>query len=181
MAINYILLKTSIVEVIKELTGQIVIWSNQNSNTPSGDFLILKISSVRKNGNDWEGKPNFLGISETQGDREIVLSIISVSVNSMQILTDLIDKIELNKNSELLTSKKLAYVGLDGDIVDIATQINNSFESRASTELIFRISKNYSSNTENEIEIVESAKINGELNENVLIDPLDISLTIETN
>lgn len=182
MAINYVALKTAIAEVIKTLTDQTVIWSNQNANTPSGDFLTMKLSSLRKNGgNDWEGKPDSLGISKTQGDREIVLSVISVSVNSMQILADLIDKIELSKNLELLTSKKLAYVGLDGDIVDITTQINNSFETRAVAELIFRISKNYSTDTENEVEIVESVGITGELTGNGLVDPVEVDSVIETD
>ena len=182
MAINYVALKTAIAEVIKSLTDQTVIWSNQNANTPSGDYLAMKLSSVRKlGGNDWEGKPNSLGIAETQGDREIVLSVISVSVNSMQILADLIDKIELSKNLELLTSKKLAYVGLDGDIVDITTQINNSFETRAVVELIFRISKNYSTDTENVVEIVESVGITGELTGNGLVDPVEVDLIIETD
>lgn len=182
MTINYVGLKTAIVEVIKELTNQTVIWSNQNANTPTGDYLALKLSSLRKGGGlDWEGKPNSEGVSETQGDRDVVLSVISVSKDSMQILADLIDKIELSKNLELLTSKKLAYVGLDGDIVDITTQINNSFETRAVVELLFRISKNYSTDTENVVEIVESVGISGELTGNGLVDPVEVDLIVETD
>lgn len=180
MSINYIGLKTAIVQLIKELTNQNVIWSNQNANTPSGDYLALKLSSLRKDGGlDWEGKPDINGISQTQGDRDVVLSVISVSKDSMQILTDLIDKIELSKNLELLTSKKLAYIGLDGGIVDITTEINNSFETRAVVELLFRISKNYSTNTANTVEIVESVGINGELTGNALVDPIEMNLITE--
>lgn len=180
MSINYIGLKTAIVEVIKQLTNQTVIWSNQNANTPSGDYLALKLSSLRKDGGlDWEGKPDANGISQTQGDRDVVLSVISVSKDSMQILTDLIDKIELSKNLELLTSKKLAYIGLDGDIVDITTEINNSFETRAVVELLFRISKNYSTNTANTVEIVKSVGIDGQLTGNSSVDPIEINLITE--
>ena len=79
----------------------------------------------------------------------------------------------------MLTSKKLAYIGLDGDIVDITTEINNSFETRAVVELLFRISKNYSTNTANTVEIVESVGIDGQLTGNSSVDPIEINLITE--
>lgn len=184
MSINLKSLKTAIAEVVNTLTTKKVIWQNQNSNTPSGEFLALKISSTRFVGfTDWQGAPEIQEDETysvpTQGDREIVLSIQCISQNSMEILLDLVDKLNLNSSLELLASKKLAYLGMDGDIADITVQINNSFETRAAVDLVFRISKNYSSDTANETGIIESVEISGELDGNGLEDPVEIDLTVE--
>jgi len=184
MSINIKSLKTAIAAVIKTLSTKDVIWANQNSNTPDGEFLSLKISSTRFIGfSDWQGSPELQEDETfqvpTQGDREIVLSIQCISQNSMEILLDLVDKLNLTSQLELLASKKIAYIGMDGDIADITVQINNSFETRAAVDLVFRISKNYSSVTDNETEIVESVEIQGELDGNGLEDPVEIDLTVE--
>lgn len=183
MSINIKSLKTAIAAVIKTLSTKDVIWANQNSNTPDGEFLSLKISSTRFIGfSDWQGSPELQEDetfqTPTQGDREIVLSIQCISQNSMEILLDLVDKLNLNSQLELLASKKIAYIGMDGDIADITVQINNSFETRAAVDLVFRISKNYSSVTDNETEIVESVELSGELDGNGLETPLEIDLTV---
>lgn len=183
MSINVKSLKTAIAAVIKELTTKNVIWANQNSNTPDGEFLSLKISSTRFIGfTDWTGSPeeqeDQTFQTPTQGDREIVLSIQCISQNSMEILLDLVDKLNLNSYLELLASKKIAYIGMDGDIADITVQINNSFETRAAVDLVFRISKNYSSATDNETGIVESVEIAGELDGNGLETPVEIDLIV---
>lgn len=181
MSINYKELRTNLIFIVNSLTGEKVIWQNQNSNTPDGEFLSMKITSMRKiGGTDWEGKPvevDATFFSPTQGDREFILNIQAISQDSMEILLDLIDKLDLNTTIELLNSKKIAYVGLDGDIADITVQIDNSFETRASAELLFRISKNYTANTVNEVEIVESIGIEGEFN-NDTPNPLDIDLIV---
>lgn len=184
MSVNLKSLKTALAEVLKTLSTKSVIWANQNSNTPDGEFLSLKISSMRFVGlTDWQGAPELQDDQTfsvpTQGDREIVLSIQCISQNSMEILLDLVDKLNLNSHLELLASKKLAYIGLDGDIADITVQINNSFETRAAVDLIFRISKNYSSDTANETGIIESVELSGELDGNGLEDPVVINLTVE--
>jgi hypothetical protein len=178
-------LKVNVAAAIKTLTGKNVAWMNQNSNTPAGDFLFLKISSFRMVGfTDYESKPYLKPetedtyITDTQGDREFVLSIQAISVNSMEILLDLVNKLNLNFGLSILKSKKLAYVDMDGDIADITTMINGNFENRASVDLIFRISKNYSSANEIETGIVESVGIQGELDGNGLEDPVEIDLTV---
>lgn len=174
-------LQIALAQVIKQLTSKAVIWSNQNANTPDGDYLALRISSMRFiGGTDYESKPDEDGVAITQGDRELVLSIQAISQNAMEILLDLVNKLNLNSNLALLSSKRLAYVGLDGGINDITVQIDKSFETRAVVELIFRISKNYSSATEDEVDIVESVGINGELSGNGLEDPVEVGLTVET-
>jgi hypothetical protein len=119
------------------------------------------------------------GKIKTQGDREVVLSVLSVSQNSMEILLDLVNKLNLNLNLKYLSSRKLAYVGLDGDIADITIQINNSFESRASVEMIFRISKNYTSDIDDEIGIIEAVEMSGNFNGNGVEEPLEINLEIK--
>lgn len=184
MSINIKSLKTAIAAVIKTLSTKDVIWANQNSNTPDGEFLSLKISSTRFIGfSDWQGSPELQEDETfqvpTQGDREIVLSIQCISQNSMEILLDLVDKLNLNSHLELLASKKLAYIGMDGDIADITVQINNSFETRAAVDLVFRISKNYSSDSDNELGIIESVELSGELDGNGLEDPVEVDLTVE--
>lgn len=174
-------LQIAIAQVIKQLTSKTVFWSNQNANTPDGDYLALRISSMRFVGaTDYESKPDEDGKATTQGDREIVLSIQAISQSAMEILLDLVNKLNLNSNLALLSSKRLAYVGLDGAINDITVQIDKSFETRATVELIFRISKNYSSATEDELDIVESVETSGELSGNGLVDPVEIDLTVTT-
>jgi hypothetical protein len=160
MAVNLKDLRTAIYEVITTLTGQEVIWQNQNAPTPAGDFIILKITSLQMQGNDWQSSPIDC-IVETQGDREVVLGIIAVSQDAMGILLELENKLELYSTLELMTNAKMAYVGRDGDIIDITTEINGSFESRASVDLRFRISKNYSSPTRDSIKSVEGIGYEG--------------------
>lgn len=187
MTVNVKSLKINLATIIKTLTGKNVIWMNQNSNTPAGEFLMLKISSMRMVGfTDYYSKPQIKSIEDdtymvdTQGDRELILSIQCISENSMEILLDLVNKLNLNNNLSLLSSKKIAFVDLEGDISDISTMINNSFESRATVDLIFRISKNYSTATDNEIEIVESIGIQGTLDNNGVLDPVAVDLTVDS-
>ena len=183
--INFKALRVNLAKLVKELTGNTVIFSNQNANAPYGDFIVLKVSSVRFIGaTDWESSPNQNELAETQGDREVVLSIQVISESSMEILLDLVNKLNLNSNLELLTSKKLAYVALDGDISDITVQINNSFENRATVDMVFRISKNYYDATaeagKDNIGIITSVAISGQLDGNGLEDPVEIDLTVIT-
>ena len=87
MSINIVGLKTALATVINTLTSKKVIWSDQNAPTPDGDYIAMKISSVRfVGGTDYYSKPNAGELSKTQGDREIVLSLTCVSEDGMGIL-----------------------------------------------------------------------------------------------
>lgn len=179
MSINIVRLKTALATVINTLTNKKVIWSDQNAPTPNGDYIAMKISSVRfVGGTDYYSKPNAGELSKTQGDREIVLSLTCVSEDGMDILLELINKLELPSNLNLLFQNKLAYVNIESGPLDITTIINKSFETRSVAELIFRISKNYSSNTEDSVPIVNSigilGKVKGDQQENPFIIEKDI-------
>ena len=179
MSINIVGLKTALATVINTLTSKKVIWSDQNAPTPDGDYIAMKISSVRfVGGTDYYSKPNAGELSKTQGDREIILSLIAVSETSLEILLNLVDKLNLYSNLELLCQNKVAYVGLESEPVDITTIINNSFESRSSAEMVFRISKNYSSATEDAVAAVTSIGIAGEVDGDQVKDPFAINITV---
>jgi len=179
MSIVFKSLKTNIATVINTLTGESVIWSNQNAPTPSGDYIILKISTVRNlGGTDWEGAPDSNENIQTQGDREIVLSLIAVSEDGMDILTNLDISLNLSSNLDLLCQNKLAYVGLESDVADITVDIDNSFETRAAFEMIFRVSKNYSASG-NSLPAVESISIGGDVQGENSTDPFSIDLIVE--
>jgi hypothetical protein len=179
MSINIVELKTALATVINTLTSKKVIWSDQNAPTPNGDYIAMKISSIRFiGGTDYYSKPNVDELSKTQGDREIVLSLTCVSQDGMGILLELINKLELPSNLDLLCQNKLVYVNIEIDPVDITTTINKSFETRSVAELIFRISKNYSSHTEDSVPIVNSIGISGDVNDQKE-DPFAIEMTVE--
>ena len=97
----------------------------------------------------------------------------------MGILLELINKLELPSNLDLLCQNKLAYVNIESDPVDITTTINKSFETRSVAELIFRISKNYSSDTEDSVSIVNSIGISGGVDGDQQEDPFTIEMTVE--
>jgi hypothetical protein len=181
MAIAFDSLRTNLATVLNTITGKKIVWSNQNANTPSGDFVLLKITSMRFVGfTDWQGKPDASEKTQTQGDREIVLSIQAISENAMGILLDLLDKLNLNSNIDLLSTNKIAFVNVEGGVNDITTQVGHSFESRAAVDLVFRISKNYSSATEDDTAVVQSIGIGGELDGNVLPDPVELSIVVDS-
>ena len=180
MSINIIELKTSFAQIINNLTNKKVIWSDQNAPTPDGDYIAMKISSIRFIGaTDYYSKPDENETIKTQGDREIVLSLTCVSEDGMGILLELINKLELPSNLDLLCQNKLAYVNIESDPVDITTTINKSFETRSVAELIFRISKNYSSDTEDSVPIVNSIRISGGVDGDQQEDPFTIEMTVE--
>jgi hypothetical protein len=185
--ININELKTNLAYVFKTITQIPVIWANQNANTPSGDFILLKISAIRSIGaTDYESPPMIDNQQQntykifTNGDREIVLSIQCISENSFEILLDFLNKIRLNKNNiDILNEKKLVFVGVEGDIADITTNINGAFESRASLELIFRVSKNYSSDDTYEVGVVEKIEMDATLQGNASETPIEFDISIE--
>lgn len=180
MAINVLGLKTALAGVINNLTSEKVLWSDQNAPTPSGDYIAMKITSIRfLGGTDYYSKPNGSELSQTQGDREILLSLICVSEDGMEILLDLINKLESPSNADLLLENKFAYVGIESDPVDVTTTINESFETRTALELIFRISKNYSSLSEESVPVVNSIGINGDVDSDQQNNPFSIVMTIE--
>jgi len=179
MSINTLGLKTALATIINTLTTKAVIWGDQNAPTPNGDYIVLKISSIRVLGaTDYESKPDGDEVATTQGDREVLLSLIAVSETSLEILLNLVDKLNLYSNLELLCQNKVAYVGLESEPVDITTIINNSFESRSSAEMVFRISKNYSSATEDAVAAVTSIGIAGEVDGDQVEDPFAINITV---
>tara|TARA_R110000782_G_scaffold204639_1_gene293094 strand:- start:80 stop:619 length:540 start_codon:yes stop_codon:yes gene_type:complete len=164
MNINVIELQTAFATVINTLTSTRVIWSDQNSNTPNGDYIALKLTSFGLNtGLDFYSKPNDSEIMQTQGDRVVTLSLTCTSHNAMQILLQLVDKLQSPNNIELLDDNKIVYINIESDLLDITTNINNSFETRAFVGLTFRISKNYSSNGEEEMKVVRVITLEGEL------------------
>jgi len=180
MSINIVELKTALATVINVLTSKKVIWLGQNAPDPDGDHIAMKISSVRFiGGTDYYSKPNTGELSKTQGDREIVLSLTCVSEDAMEILLELINKLELPSNLSLLCQNKLAYVNIESDPVDITTTINESFETRSVAELIFRISKNYSSNTEDNVPAINSIGISGNVDSDQQKDPFIIETVVE--
>jgi len=179
MSINFIDLKTNIATVITTLTSKPVIWSDQNAPTPNGDYIVLKIPTVRNpGGTDWESKPNATEEIETQGDREVILSLIAVGETGMDILTNLDSSLNLSSNLELLCQNKLAYVGLESEATDITTIIGNSFETRAAAEIIFRISKNYSAAGDT-VPAVTSIDVDGTAQSENSVDPFSIEFTVD--
>lgn len=177
--INYTTLKTNIAEIIVALTSLQVIWQEQNASTPSGDFIMLKIESLQKIGyTDSVLPPNDSGISETQGDREFILNVQCISKDAMQILSEFENKLNLKTSLELLDEAKLAYINQDGDISDITTKIGDRFENRASIDLRFRISKNYSSNTTENVGIIENVNMSQSIN-NDDVSSFESNYTIE--
>lgn len=179
MSINFVDLKTNIASVIVALASVPVIWANQNAPTPNGDYIVLKLPTVRNpGGTDWESKPNAAEEAETQGDREAILSLIAVGETGMDILTNLDSSLNLSSNLELLCQNKLAYVGLESEATDITTIIGNSFETRAASEMIFRISKNYSAAGDT-IPATASIGIDGAVEGENSADPFPIELTVE--
>lgn len=161
MAVNLSELRTAIYTIINTLTGQETVWQNQNAPTPNGDYILLKTTGFIKIGNDWQGNYQECS-SETQGDREFVLNIIAVSKEAEGILLDLIDKLELQSTLEFLTIAKMSYIDQDGSIIPLTTEINGSFETRAAVDLRFRISKNYSFDTKDNIKIVQAIQYAGD-------------------
>tara|TARA_R110000787_G_scaffold129434_2_gene241260 strand:- start:241 stop:780 length:540 start_codon:yes stop_codon:yes gene_type:complete len=161
MSIKIISLKKNIATIIVAMTGVPVIWANQNAPTPDGDYIVLKIPTVRNpGGTDWEGNPNADEEVETQGDRELILSLIAVGERGMEILTNLDISLNLSTNLNLMCQNRVAYVGLESGATDITTIIGKSFEIRAAAEMIFRISKNYSA-TANTVPATVSIGVGG--------------------
>lgn len=183
--INIKELKINLAKSIKDLTNQNVIWSNQNANTPDGDFILLKISSIRIIGAlETQSAPVLIDnqyFIKTFGDVEIVLSVQCISENSFDILLYFLNKLRLNLTSEIFDEKKIVFVGQEGDIIDITTTINGSFENRASVDLLFRISKNYSSEDKYSVGIVEKIGIDASLDGNAKNTPIEFDITIEQN
>jgi len=180
MSINILGLKTSLATVINTLTNKKVKWADQNSPVPNGDYIDMKISSVRfLGGTDYYSKPNADGLIQTQGDRELVLSLICISEDAMGILLDLIDKLELPNNFDLLFENKLSYVNIESDPVDITITVNKSFETRSAVDLVFRISKNYSSDTQISVPVVNSIGILGEVEGDQQEGSLTVGMAVE--
>lgn len=172
-------LKSELATIINTLTSKKIIWSDQNAPTPNGDYIAMKISSIRfLGGTDYYSKPDSNELSKTQGDREIVLSLTCISEDGMGILLELINKLELASNLDLLCQSKIAYVSIESDPIDVTTTINNNFETRCVLQLIFRISKNYSSATEDNIKAINSIEISGEANGKQQSNPFNIEMTI---
>lgn len=183
--INLKSLKINIASVIKELSSKNVIWSNQNANCPSGEFILLKISNFKTiNSTDYESESYFSNnkyFTKSNGDREFILNIQCISENCVEILLDLLNKIKLNSNSNVLDEKKLVFVSQDTDIIDITTIINGAYESRASVDVVFRISKNYSSEDINETDIIEKIEIDAVLQDNAKQQPIEFDISVEQN
>jgi hypothetical protein len=59
--------------------------------------------------------------------------------------------------------------------------INGAFENRASVDLIFRISKNYSSEDSYEVEIINKIDINAEITGNSSETPIEFDISVEQN
>lgn len=157
-------LKKTLSFLINTISGQKIIWSNQNSPTPDGDYIILEIESIKTPGStDFYSRPNAQGVLRTQGNKEITLSLISVSKNSMEIVSNLIDELKSEINSNLLFQNKIAYVKIENEPIDITVKIGNNFESRVSVDLIFRISKNFGSSDTLQVETVEGVSYEGDL------------------
>ncbi len=158
--ISFDSLKRSVAKLVVGLTGLPVVWQDQNANTESGDYVLLKITGLERIGfNDSTAKPDVTGIATTQGDREFILSLQAISKNGMEILAGLDEKLNLKSTLPELHTKKLAYIGLDGSISDITTQIDGRFEQRSTVDLRFRISKNYSSDTGDDVGVIETIPI----------------------
>ena len=180
MSIDTRSLKISFANIINTLTNQKVIWSDQNAPTPSGDYIAMKISDFRKTGGiDYYSKPDANGVFQTQGNREVLLSLTCISENCMDILLNLIDELELPNNSNLLFKNKIAYVNIESGVRDVTTEINRSFETRSVVELLFRISKNYSSSSESTIPIITSVGLSGEIKPSGQTETREVDFEVE--
>ncbi len=158
--ISFDSLKRNISKLIVSLTSQKVIFEDQNANTSSVDYILLKITGLDFIGfDDSTARPDDAGIATTQGDREFILSLQAISKNGMEILASLIEKLNLQSTLPQLKEKKLAYIGLDGSITDITTEIGGRFEQRSVVDLRFRISKNYTSDAGDNVNVVETIQI----------------------
>ena len=63
----------------------------------------------------------------------------------------------------MLFQNKIAYVKIENEPIDITVQINKSFESRVSVDLVFRISKNFGNSKDLQVKVVEEVSYRGEL------------------
>jgi len=163
MAINFLDLKKSLSTIIRTITNLPFIWSDQNAPTPSGAHLFGKITTIRRIGStDYESPPDENEVAISQGDRELVLSLMAISKDAMEILTTLDDKMLSAVYQDILTNNNIVYVTLESSPIDITTTIEGSFETRANAEFLFRISKNYGNINEVTIPAIQSVGMIGE-------------------
>jgi len=179
MTIKFNILQDNLAEVINTLTGELCVWANQNAPTPDNDCIILKIDSIAfTGGTDYQSQPNNLGEYDTHGERELLLSITSMSDNSLQILLDLIESLQLELAQTLLCEKKIALGRIESQPLDITTQIGKDFEAKAIMTILFKISKNYFDDAVKIIDIVESVEISGVADGDSVQTPQDIDIEV---
>lgn len=123
------------------LTGDKLIWADQNESRPAKPFATLKTNSLRRVNNDHHGAPDATtGNAVVSGDREFTLSIQYFGPDAVSALGDFADKMQLNSTTDAFVAKKLIpfNVGAVTDVAELLGGTGGKIEPRAAVEVFFR-------------------------------------------
>ena len=131
-------MNSAVRKALTDWVGPTAIWSHQNTPRPKTPYFTLQIISFAQIGDDYEGMPNNEEIAQMRGDREFTLSIQAIGANAISRLDALRFSLQQFSVREDLAKHGIVYVRTEG-IQDIAALLEETFEERASLDVLFRL------------------------------------------
>ncbi len=148
MSIVFSTVKTSLYNwVVANLPGGMpAIYLYSNSPRPTIDYVTLYISSVSQIAWDYVQEPTTTsGIANQIGDREFTFQIQAYGGDPLTILNNLRSSLQKETVLDSLRANGIVLANWF-DIVDLTTLIDTRYELRASLDIRFRMSDQYTDN-----------------------------------
>jgi hypothetical protein len=122
------------------LSGISIVWSNQDIPKKAKAFVLLNILSLKGSGQNSQIAPDPNGRAASVGNRELTLSIQYFGSGCFDGLDNLKQSLRLDSYLQFIKTLDLAFVR-DDDIQNITGLVDQSFEPRASYQVVFRYSQ----------------------------------------
>ena len=179
MSLNFIDFDEWVYDWITLFVNKPVIWFNQDGVKPDLPFMTMNKQSLIKLGHSYTSAPNSSGYIKIIDCCELTINFQAFGENSYGRLMEIKSITSNPISQDVLLGNGISIVN-NLPIQNITQLVDNNFEERASTDLIFRFSVIYGEDESIESGIIEKTKIQATYNAccNIRTNLINIDSTI---
>lgn len=137
--------RKAIIDWLKAVSGYTegnVIWLDQDVVRPVKPYLAVRMTSFVEKNREAVHAPDSLGRADISTHKEFTLNIHhygTASVDSIEVLLNVIDSIRMTTVKEIFRLQELVYVKTLMGPTDTTLKLDTSFEKRGSMDLLLRM------------------------------------------
>lgn len=156
---NVTTFRSRVFTLLQPIIGGVVIWADQTTPRPQLPFTSLRLDVVSAVGESFYGNTSAEGVQSVNTIRECVLAVHRYGVESVTLLADVAEKLQLSSNTDKFGLQQISLFNVS-DVTDLSNLLNGvEMEPRAMLELNLR----WNSEQLDNVGLIETIDMSGDI------------------